>query len=742
MGFGYQLAFVRLLNRFPNQQPLEVIDDMLSYVSVQLGIPIENISEYSKRQPTISEHQEQIREYLGLARLSEAGLDDLKQFIFEEASRLEQTSALLARTTQFLKDKGILIPSEDTLERFIVTQREVAKKHIYGKILEQLPDQMRDNLDGLLETADRRQSEFNGLKEPPLKPSPFAVNRLTEKIDRIESTGVMQVDLSWLNNNLQRTLSHQGENFTAAKLRGLVLAHRYAIMVCFLQQHYRDTIDYLVDMFDKLINRIYNSAQNDIDTYNKTSAKQVKKSLSTLQVMAELFLDDNIEDSRLRQTFFEKVGREELLAQMKDVKTWLSGKHSHVFNLVRDRFSYIRQFSPSLLKHLKLEADGGTISSLIQAIEVLKEMNDNHKRRLPDDAPIDFIPKKIVPMVEIGGNIDKRAWESALLTAIRDEIKAGNLSVSMSKRFGRFDNFFIPYEKWENMKEGFFRRAGLPADPHEAADYLTKRLDLAFDQFLETLPENTYASIEEKGWKLSVDPTEKLDTGEDKKLYELNQWLSGHMRVVKLPQVLIEVDNAIRFTRFFLPATKQVSPGIDDISAVLVTIMAHGCNIGPYTMSHMAPGVSYSRIKHITEWMLTEESQRSALASIVNAISRLDITKIWGKGRTSSSDGQRFAFRSKVLHQTYSTKFNDLLWSSIPLWRTILLHSIQCLSNVRTEMPLLSLTAFYTMRLTYPCMSIIQILTDTPKTTSQRLRCWAGSSLPESEGFISNGYTR
>ena len=75
---------------------------------------------------------------------------------------------------------------------------------------------------------------------------------------------------------------------------------------------------------------------------------------------------------------------------------------------MRDRFSYIRQFSPSFLKHLKLETDGGT-SSLIQVIEALREMNDSHKRRLPDDAPIDFIPKKIVPMVETEGNIDKHA---------------------------------------------------------------------------------------------------------------------------------------------------------------------------------------------------------------------------------------------------------------------------------------------------------------------------------------------
>jgi hypothetical protein len=37
-------------------------------------------------------------------------------------------------------------------------------------------------------------------------------------------------------------------------------------------------------------------------------------------------------------------------------------------------------------------------------------------------------------------------------------------------------------------------------------------------------------------------------------------------------------------------------------------------------------GISYSRIKHITDWMLTEETQRRALAQVVNAISRLDIT--------------------------------------------------------------------------------------------------------------------
>ena len=38
LGFGYQLSFVKLLNRFPVQQPFEATKDILNYVSVQIGI--------------------------------------------------------------------------------------------------------------------------------------------------------------------------------------------------------------------------------------------------------------------------------------------------------------------------------------------------------------------------------------------------------------------------------------------------------------------------------------------------------------------------------------------------------------------------------------------------------------------------------------------------------------------------------------------------------------------------------
>jgi hypothetical protein len=43
----------------------------------------------------------------------------------------------------------------------------------------------------------------------------------------------------------------------------------------------------------------------------------------------------------------------------------------------------------------------------------------------------------------LGNDEIKPVWECVLLTAIHDEIKAGNLSVMQNKRFGRFVIFLF-----------------------------------------------------------------------------------------------------------------------------------------------------------------------------------------------------------------------------------------------------------------------------------------------------------
>ena len=60
LGFAYQVAFVRVLGRFPQQAPLEIDGEILRFAALQLGADAETIHAYAGRQQTVSEHQQRI----------------------------------------------------------------------------------------------------------------------------------------------------------------------------------------------------------------------------------------------------------------------------------------------------------------------------------------------------------------------------------------------------------------------------------------------------------------------------------------------------------------------------------------------------------------------------------------------------------------------------------------------------------------------------------------------------------
>ena len=196
------------------------------------------------------------------------------------------------------------------------------------------------------------------------------------------------------------------------------------------------------------------------------------------------------------------------------------------------------------------------------------------------------------PIVINHGEIDRRAWECALLLKLRDELKAGNLSVRYSKRFARLEQFLIDDLRWHGMREDFFRRSGLPSDTKRVPEYLARRLGEAYERFLKTAPSNSYAVVDKDGWRLSTDPTEKLDQEEQDRLARLKSWLAKQMRRVKLPDLLIEVDNQLGFTRNLLTPAQREEPSPEDICAVLAAVMAHGCNLGVYTMAQLTSNVT------------------------------------------------------------------------------------------------------------------------------------------------------
>jgi hypothetical protein len=73
-GFAYQIAFVRLFDRFPQQQSFELFEELVCVSATQLGLDAGLIELYRKRQPTISEHQQTITAYLRLGSFDDAAV--------------------------------------------------------------------------------------------------------------------------------------------------------------------------------------------------------------------------------------------------------------------------------------------------------------------------------------------------------------------------------------------------------------------------------------------------------------------------------------------------------------------------------------------------------------------------------------------------------------------------------------------------------------------------------------------
>jgi hypothetical protein len=100
---------------------------------------------------------------------------------------------------------------------------------------------------------------------------------LLDKLRVIEATGVLGVDLSWLNGNYQRAV---------IRLRELAELRRRAELICFLWQSYSDAVDQAVDMFDKLLTRAHAPAQNELDEQLCRQRQTIQLSLTALRSSA------------------------------------------------------------------------------------------------------------------------------------------------------------------------------------------------------------------------------------------------------------------------------------------------------------------------------------------------------------------------------------------------------------------------------------------------------------------------
>ena len=95
-------------------------------------------------------------------------------------------------------------------------------------------------------------------------------------------------------------------------------------------------------------------------------------------------------------------------------------------DLIGKNHSQLRRYTPEMLTVLNLKA-APAAQDIMSAVETLRHMNERQARKVPDDAPISFIPKRWGKLIFSDGGIDRRFYELCLLSELKRALRSSDI---------------------------------------------------------------------------------------------------------------------------------------------------------------------------------------------------------------------------------------------------------------------------------------------------------------------------
>ena len=394
--------------------------------------------------------------------------------------------------------------------------------------------------------------------------------------------------------------------------------------------------DQILDMHDRIVGRMFNEAKRKHEQGLAESGKAINEKVRLYVRVGHALIDARqkgldpyaaIEAVVAWDSFTRSVDEAERLAQPE------SFDHLH---LLAESYDQVRRYAPVLLETFDFRA-APAVAHLMAAINTLRVMNRSNARKLPDDAPTSFLRKRWQPYVLTEAGVDRHFYELAVLTELKNGLRAGDVWVPGSRQFKDFEEYLLGRERFAELRDTQALPVAIEVDSER---YLQRRLALLKEKLhqvdrLAGLGELPNAEI--AGELLKVSPLKKSVPEEAEQLEDEAFALMPHLKITEL---LLEVDQWTDFTRHFTDL--RSGDLTKDRSMLLTVILADAINLGLAKMAEACPGTTFHKLDNLRAWHVRDETYSKALAEIVNYQHRLPFATHWGAGTTSSSDGQYF----------------------------------------------------------------------------------------------------
>ena len=429
-GFALNLLLLRLL-----YCPLPDVNlapgRIILFVAMQLNVHPEVLAEYCTRRPqTRDEHLVQIRGYLKLRSYSHEDEPHLTEYLLARALQRDDPAVLLKEAEEWLREESILFPAESTIVKIIAQVRPQAESQVFAALTLQLTSTQAQALEELLHRDQgKRGSTFAWLKEPAVKASPASLKILITKLEVVRTLQLSTIDISRLNRNRVRLLAHLGAKYHRDSLLRFSQQKRAALLICYLQELQQELLDRLLISFDDLVVGIFRRTESTEKTHHVTHGKTQTRHIQAFRKVTKIVLDLDIPDEQVRPRIFKAVPQAQLQTLHDESGAQARPEDGHAFDLLDHHYSFLRSFLPDLLVAVTFTGTSAA-KPVITAIESLKQMNVEGRRKLPEDAPRDFLSDEWREAIDAAkAHTAKHLWELCLAEQMRKLLRSSDLSV-------------------------------------------------------------------------------------------------------------------------------------------------------------------------------------------------------------------------------------------------------------------------------------------------------------------------
>ncbi len=644
LGFAVQLAVLRFPG-WPFTHVKLIPISVLQYIANQINLDYSAMNNYPQRENTLWTHLKEIREKYEYSSFTDEEYEKTFNYIFKISLENEDTMHLINACLNFLRANKIIFPAITTLEKIVWEAKLEAEKNLMDTVSDSLTAEQKESLDNLLliSNENSNRTTLGWLKEPVGFPSPDTFLSIAEKIEYIRKLNVESTSINHFHPQRLSQTYRLALRYEPYALRDFKDSKRYALLVILLINLSKDLIDKAFDIHHRQMLTLFSKGRKTQEQIQQQNGKKLNEKVIHFASLGQILIkakQDGIDPFEALEKIFDW---DFFVSSVEEAQGLTRPIDFDYLDLLHTKFYFLRRYTPTLLRVLEFTSTKSN-EPLIDATSVIKELNQTGKRKIPVDAPIEFISKRWKKhLYDEEGMINRHYYEMAILEELREHVKAGDISITGSKQYMDFEEYILSKEEWKNRKINIDLAVDISYE-----SYINERIT-SLNERLQWFSKNLHQlkGVSFSNGKLSLSRLEK-DFPEEAK--NLSSSLYQLIPRIKLTELLMDVAKLTGFHEQFTHASTNKKPDKEETITIMASLLAMGTNIGLGKMADASPNITYKQLANVSQWRMYEEALNRAQTVLVNFHHKLSLSKHWGDGTTSSSDGMRMELGVSSLH--------------------------------------------------------------------------------------------